>query len=170
MLGKCSFLLENGDHCNKTFQLHNLYFRDPYAIITSDLIDLCKWHYDEIVLLFTDRVKQLQMKLSNMISEQARYRKIARDNGVYRSNETQEQRIQDLKELIKRITSTECKNFLCMANLTRLERYSKLYSVHLFKQSGRRQFTFYFCSLKCFNIIRSKCGLHVPILQGQHTL
>src|SRR5690348_15608458 len=111
MLGRCNYLIDNGEHCNKTFQLHNLYFRDPYAVVSGELVDLCKAHYEEIVLIFTDRVKQLQIKLSNLISEQARYRKIARENGVYHNNQIQLQRIEDLKELIKKITSGECKNF-----------------------------------------------------------
>lgn len=170
LLGTCNFLDDKGNRCNKTYNLHSLYFRDPYSPTSSQFIDLCKWHYDAITADTTERIRGFQMKLSNLISESARLRKIARENGTYIRNEVMTQKIEDLKALIKKITTNECKNFFCMANLRELERYAKLYSVHTFKPSGRRHYTFYYCSLKCYNIMRARCGLPVPIHQGQTML
>lgn len=110
------------------------------------------------------------MKLSNMISEQARLRRIARENDVFRDNTIIQLKIEDLKSLIKKLQNNECKNFFCNQDLTRLEPGKKLYSVSTFRSSGRRHYTFYYCSLRCFNIIRSRCGLVVPIVSGQSTL
>lgn len=110
------------------------------------------------------------MKLSNLISEAARLRKTAREFGNYYNNDVITQKIEDLKALIKRITTNECKNYFCMQNLRELEYRSKLYSVHTFKPSGRRHYTFYYCSSHCFQIMKAKCGLPVPILQGQTML
>lgn len=142
MLGSCNYLNENNVRCNKTYNLHNLFFRDPYAPTSSQFVDLCKWHYDLIVGEMTERTRQFQMKLSNMISEAARSRKIARENGIYHRNDNITQKIEDLKELIKKITSNECKNIFCMQNLRQLEQRQRIYSVHAFKPSGRRHTRF----------------------------
>ena len=170
MLGSCNYLNENDVRCNKTYGLHNLFFRDPYAPASSQFIDLCKWHYDIIIGEMTERVKGFQMKLVNMISEAARLRRIARESDIYVGNSATQQKIEDLRELIKKITNNECKNIFCMQNLRQLEQKQRIYSVHTFKPSGRRHYTFYYCSLKCYNIMRAKCGLPVPIMHGQHTL
>lgn len=170
MLGSCSFIEDNGNFCNRTYLLHNLFFRDPYAVGSPELTDICKRHYEILTGESLERIRGFQMKLANMISEAARLRKIALANGVYLDNNATQQKIEDLKALIKKIQNSECKNFFCNNDLTKLERFTKLYSVHAFKPSGRRHYTFYYCSLKCYNIMRAKCGLKVPFIQGQTVL
>jgi hypothetical protein len=131
---------------------------------------LCKWHTEEIIQQTTYRVKDFQMKLSNLISENARLKKIARDYDTYTNNAAIEQKIQDLKELIKRIQNNECKNFFCNKSLRELEQKEKIFSVHVFKPSGRRWYSFYYCSLACFNTMKGRCGMISLFCQGQTTL
>lgn len=147
-----------------------MYFRNPYSHESSQFIDLCGYHYDNLTSETTERIRALQMKLSNMISENARLQKIGRDNGVYHRNDALKLKIDDMRALIKKLTINECKNYFCNADLHKLENKVKLYSLHTFKPSGRRHYTFYYCSLKCFNIIRARCGIKVPIQQGQMIL
>lgn len=169
MQGSCNFIDENNNRCNKTYQLHSLYFKDPTSN-TPEFADLCKWHYDKITDELIERTRGFQMKLANMISENARLTKIARANGVYHANSNIQQKISDMKDLIRKVQNNECKNYFCNANLSHLERYQKVYSVHAFKPSGRRHYSFYYCSFKCFNIMRAKCGLYIPLSNGQMVL
>ncbi len=170
MRDSCNYIDLNGRRCDKTYQLHEFYFRDPYHNSNCFSVDLCKWHADAELLRTTTRLKELQLKLTNLIAESARLRRIAKENDTYANNETKQQRIEDLKELIKKVQSNECKNDFCNQNLRQLENKSKLYSCHIFKPSGRRWYSFYFCSEKCFNIFKGRCGIETLLSTGQTTL
>lgn len=170
MLGSCFYLFDSRARCNRTYNLHTILFRNPESPSFIEQVDLCKPHYEEIIGQMTEYVRQFQMDLTNLISKSARDRKIARENGIYRSNDFVYKKIEDLKALIKRTQNDECKNFLCRQNLRDLDMSRKLFSVHTFKQSGRRHYSFYFCSLKCYNFMKARCGLPVAILKGQTTL
>lgn len=162
--------MDNDQRCNKTWQLHDIYLKDPNSPSSSLLLNLCKTHYDFLTDETTHRIRDFQRKILNLEAEKARLRHTAKEYDTYYDGTKIQQKIDDLKVLSRKIQGGECKNYYCMQDLTKLERESKLYSAHTFKPSGRRQFSFYFCSLKCFNIFKAKCGLQVPILKGQHIL
>ena len=167
----CNHLSEFGRTCNSTYGTHDVYFRDPNAPSTLEYIQLCKTHYDIIEEELTHRIKEFQMKISNLIAETARERKLAKEAGneYYYNPGLKLQRIEDLKELIKRIKYEECKNYFCNNSLKSDNRDDKIYSVTTFSNNGKRHHTFYFCSLKCFNIIKGKCGIQTQIHRGQTT-
>lgn len=110
------------------------------------------------------------MKLANLIAEAGRLRRIAREYDTYVNNDALQLKIEDLKALIKNTQNNECKNMFCNQNLRQLEQKEKIYSVHVFKPNGRRWYSFYYCSLKCFNNMKGKCGLYVPLSTGQTVL
>lgn len=167
-LGSCNYMYDDGRRCSKTYNLHNFFFRDPNSLTSSIFIDLCKWHTDEICGNIVARTKDFQMKLTNLIAESARLRRIARENDTYYNNMMIQQKIEDLRELIKKVQNNECKNFFCNANLKNI--HDKLYSVHVFKPGGRRWYTFYYCSLRCYNNMKAKCGLPIALTSGQTVL
>lgn len=169
-LGSCNFINEYNNRCNRTYELHNMQFRDPYSISTIEQCDLCKTHYDQVTSDTVERVRGFQMKLSNMIAESSRLTRIAKENDTYYKNDAMQQKIEKLKELIRTIQNDECKNYFCNQNLRQLNREQRLFSVSTFRQSGRRQYTFYFCSLKCFNIFKGRCGITTEIFKGQMVL
>jgi hypothetical protein len=170
MLGSCNYLNENNNRCNKTFSLNNLFFRDPYAPTNSQFVDLCKWHYEEIIRFYNDEIQEMQRERDNLRVMMKEVQIIAKKSDIYYKNDADQMRYDNLRALIKIFTTAQCKNIFCKQRLSVMGRDKKIYSVHTFKSNGKRHYSFYFCSLKCYNIVRAKCGLPVPLLQGQHTL
>lgn len=170
MIGSCNAINTYGNRCNSMYQLHNLLFRKPDAPTDLELVDLCKTHYDQLTTNFQERIKENTMKISNLIAQKARERRLAKDAGNYYDDKRIQQKIDDTIEFQKYVQTRECRNFLCMKDLTKLNINEKLYSVHSFRLDGRRQFTFYFCSLSCFNFMRGQCGIKTLIQKGQTQL
>jgi len=169
ILGSCNFINDYNNRCNRTYQLHNIQFRDPYNSIIEQ-VDLCKTHYDQITSDTIQRVRDFQMQLANMIAENARLKRLAKENDTYIRNDARDQKVESLKELIRRVQNDECKNYFCNFNLRQLPERQKLFSASSFKPSGRRHYTFYYCSLKCFNIMKGRCGITTEIFKGQTIL
>lgn len=170
MLGSCSCLTINNNRCNGTYQLHTLIFRDPYAPSNLEQADICKAHYDQLCLNMLERIRENTMKIANLISQKSRERKIAKEYGNFYNETRIQQKIEDLIEQQKHMQTRECRNFLCMKDLTTLDQNEKLFSVHSFALNGKRQYTFYFCSLKCFGFMKGQCGIKIPINTGQTIL
>ena len=170
MIGRCNYLLDNDQVCNKTYYLQGIVFLNPETPGTIERVDLCKPHYDSITDDHTQRVRGLQMSLKNTISENEKRRKIARANDTFYEESLMRRKIADLRELLSHINISECKNYLCMADISKIDQYQKIYTVITLKPSNKIQFKFYFCSLKCFNVFKARCGISVPILKGQKVL
>jgi hypothetical protein len=170
MLGSCNYYLDNNRRCGRTWQLYNLLFFNPFAPSYVESIHLCKIHHDQLASELQERTLEFKIRLSNLIAQKAREQKLAKDNDNYYNPIFIQRKIDDLLALKKQIQTNECRNYLCMRNFDKLGENEKLYSVNTFSPKGRRQYTFYFCSLKCYNFIKGKCGLPVAIKQAQHTL
>ena len=166
----CNFVYDNGSKCISTYLLHSLYFRDPYSETIPVFVSLCQKHYQVITGELNEHVREYQMKVSNLISQNARNRRTAKEFDTYYDSTMARQKIEDLQALIKKIQNNECRNYFCKADLTKLGQFDRLFSVHTFKPSGRRHYSYYFCSLKCFNIMKGKCGISSMIQRGQTTL
>lgn len=170
MIGRCNFILDNDQVCNKTFYLHGIIFLNPETPGTIERVDLCKLHYESLTDDHTQRIRQFQMQLKNMIAQNERQRLIAKKNDIPYNDTIIWQKISDLRSLLSHINTTECKNYLCMADISKIDQYKKIYTVITLKPSNKIQFKFYFCSLKCFNSFRSRCGIVMPIQKGQMVL
>ena len=170
MLGNCNYILENNQVCGKTYHLHGIIFLNPESPGTIQRIDLCKQHYEMITDDHTQRVRGFQLSLKNTMSENEKRRKIARDNDMPYEESLMKRKIADLRELLSHINVAECKNYLCMKDISKIDQFQKIYTVITLKPSNKVHYKFYFCSLKCFNMFKARCGVYVPILRGQHTL
>lgn len=167
MLGTCNYILDNDQRCNKTFSLHGIIFLNPETPGTIERIDLCEKHYGMITDDHTQRVRGFQMSLKNTISENEKRKKIARSNDTFYEESLMRRKIVDLRELLSHINISECKNYLCMADISKIDQFKKIYTVITLKPSNKIQYKFYFCSLKCFNSFKARCGISIPILHGQ---
>lgn len=170
MLGSCNALTDYNRRCDRTFDLSNLIFRDPFHPSTLETADLCKFHYNGIVGELNEHIDEYKRKIKNLKFQISTYKQAQKQNDTYYDTNLIQSKIDDIRTLIKNQLLNECKNIFCRQNLRQLERYSRLYSVHTFRPNGRRHYTFYFCSVKCFNIMKGKCGFSSPIIRGQTTL
>lgn len=169
MTGRCNFRLDNDQVCNSTHYLHGIIFLNPESPGTIERIDLCKFHYGILTDNHTQTVRELQMRLKNTIQENENRRKLARSLDTYYNDIPMRKIITDTRALLQ-LTQMQCKNYLCNADLSSVDRYSKVYTVITIKPSNKLHYKFYFCSLRCFNSFKARCGLPVPILRGQLSL
>uniref|UniRef100_A0AAT9JG46 ORF12 n=1 Tax=Nitrosopumilaceae spindle-shaped virus TaxID=3065433 RepID=A0AAT9JG46_9VIRU len=170
MIGTCNFIDDNDNRCNKTYNLQGIIFLNPETPSIIERIDLCKLHYGMITDDHTQRVRAFQMALKNTISENQKRKQIARANDTFYEESLMLRKIADLRELLSSINVSECKNYLCMANISKIDQYKKIYTVITLKPSNKVQYKFYFCSLRCFNIFKARCGILQPIQHGQMIL
>ena len=166
----CNAILDTDDKCNKTFNLHQVYFIDPYSPESSVYIMLCRPHYDAIIKDLNEELVTMQRQIANLRYEDKKQRKIAKENDVIYQAGTLQYKLERMQEIYKKKALNQCRNIFCQADLTKLDRDKRIYSVTTFKPSGRRHNTFYLCSIKCFNIIKGKCGIRTILQNKQSTL
>jgi len=167
MLGSCNFILDNDQRCKSTYNIHGIIFLNPETPGTLERIDLCKLHHDHLTEEHTQRVREYQMKINNLIVENIKRKKIARANDTYYDESIIKRQIDDTRIILKQITILECKNYFCNADLSKIDKYKKVYTAITLKSSNKKCFVFYFCSNKCFNSFKARCGLVIPIKLGQ---
>lgn len=171
MLGYCNYLNDLNNRCARTNQLHDLLFRDPYSPSFIQVIQLCDFHYREITTELTERISNYRIEIKNKKFEIAKFKEAEKQHDVYYDKGRIYQQISDMESFIRNTLMNECKNFFCKRNLNELKSIgAKIYSVTTFNQSGKRHYTFYYCSLKCFNTMKGKCGISIPIHSGQLSL
>lgn len=170
MLGSCNVILENGNRCNRNFNLNNLIFRDPYSPSFIETVDLCSYHYKELLNDVYEDIYSRQRQIQNLIAQAQTYREEGTKYGIFYDTRQIQAKIEYIKNQIQTQLNNECKNYFCHANLQKIGSNNKIYSITTFRQSGKRHHTLYFCSLKCYNIIKSRTGLKVPINSGQLSL
>lgn len=170
MLGTCYYIKDNYQRCSSTFNLHNILFRDPYSPGFIQSVDICELHYRYLIEELMGDQKDKQRKIEKLRYEIATYKKVGKENDIYYDTKPIYAEIEQQREFIKYQLNNECKNIFCRKNLSILNKGEKLYSVTTFSQNGKRHYTFYFCSLKCYNIMKGKCGIATKIHSGQLTL
>lgn len=165
----CNYILESDQRCGSTFLLHEIYFRDPENKSNRQFTYICKTHYDQIMREMTEKIKTLTFKRDNLIAERNKERIIAQQNDQ-RYNDQKQQKIEDLRIIIKKILTNECRNIFCMKTLQGNNERMKFFSAHTFLPNGKRHYTFYFCSNRCMQSLRGKCGIITLTIHGQRTL
>ena len=155
----CNAILDNEQRCNKTYQLHEVYLRDPYDAQRSSIEYLCRFCYDRLVKEMNERISDFDRKLKNQIYEINRQRVAAKEYDMPYRNESLEMKISDLRTLVKRISNGECRNEFCRKLLTSLQQGERVYTATTFRVNGKRHYTWNYCSHQCFKSIKGKCGV-----------
>ena len=158
MIGNCNYIKENGFKCGSTTLLSEIYFRDPYIKSNRDFVELCHIHYKYLIKEMTETIITLARRRDNLYSQRNREKIIAKENDSFYSD-LLTPKIDNLKNLLKKKMNNECRNMFCMNNLQKLGPDEKIFTVTTFTPMGKRHYTFNFCSLKCFTIMKGKCGI-----------
>jgi len=143
---------------------------NPYIISDVELAQVCKYCYDRIIKELNGNIVSLIRTRDNLQIVAGREKVLASKAGNLYYKDTKRQKIEDLTKLIKEIAMNQCRNDLCMKNLTKLPQDSKLYSVSTFKPYGKRHHTFYLCSLNCFKRMKAIFGIEVVKITHQRSL
>lgn len=165
----CNAILENNQKHGSTWNLHEVYFRDPFDRRNCESIDMCEYHYNDVMKVMNERVVDFARKRDNLISERNRERATAKEYDTYYLD-IKQPKIEDLRKLVRKMMNNECRNIFCLQDLTKLDKDKKIYTVHTFRPSGKRHYTFNFCSIKCFNGMKGRCGIRMMIQNKQRTL
>ena len=158
MHGSCHYIRDSGYRCGSTTLLSEIYFRDPYTRTNREFVDLCHIHYKYLIKEMTEQIVILARQRDNLFSQRNREKILAKDNDTfYRDLITP--KIEGLKVVLKKMVNNECRNIFCLKNLQTLKPDEKIFTVNTYLPSGRRHYTFNFCSLKCFEIMKGKVGI-----------
>ncbi len=155
----------NIQDCTKTSGLSRLDFYDPIEQLSEEVF-LCQYHSDKII----------EYEMFSYIAEgktidflQAKRKKEEKMREVYNQQPIKDiyEKIQYHYNLKKTISNYKCRNLICKNKITKNQ---FRYVVTAFYKYGNFRHYFYFCCLSCFNSIKAKCGILVPILQKQTSL
>jgi hypothetical protein len=165
----CNQLLDVNLKCGKPYGLHGIYFHDPNSKKNCELINICRYCYDILAKEMQETITARVRDRENLKATRNRQRAIAKAYGAPYNDHIQFA-LDDVSKLIYNLSTNTCKNIFCNANLLKLPIDSKIYTATTFKPSGRRHYTWNFCSEKCFKSMKGKCGVKLITTVRQEKL
>ena len=154
--------------CPSSFQLHKFVFNDPYEQEKYSKVSICGPHYRQLIEDIDITLKTLRRKAEQKAGDLKKEIARASKNDVFVDIKTRRAVIDQLWLRIKVIKKHQCRNPLCAKSVG--SRNEKIFSSTIYSPRGYQKDQMYFCSNRCYSIIKEKCGIRSKVPQDQETI